>query len=163
MRYQPVFSSVWRNDRFKYEFTTNAKLLWLYLLTCDHANSIGLYKLSTGYATADLGWRADSYKSRLSEILKPGKTGESMAWFDEKSQVICISRWLHWKPLQNENQVKGAIKALDEVPPTRLLFDFNAIVEQLEALRDKPLYKPLLERLAKRLGKGFPKGSERVS
>jgi len=136
--YQKIEVKIWNDKKFR-ELSGNAKYLFLYLLTSPHSNSIGLYVLPKGYILEDLNWDFERLGGPFGELLDKGFIG-----YDETVRVIFIKNQLRHRPLENPNQVAGALKVLKALPKTPL---FSMLLERL----DKPLYKPLGELLGEPL------------
>lgn len=54
-----IYCSLWDSERFRALPNSEAQLFYLYVQTSDSSNNIGCYKLKTGYAMDDLGWRIE--------------------------------------------------------------------------------------------------------
>lgn len=141
--YQRVESSIWNKKRFK-SVSDDAKILYLYVIINPHGNMTGLYSLPTGYAMEDLGWSDPKrFTKGLKELLEAGLIG-----YDYDNKIVLDKNQLLKFPLQNPNQVIGAISKLKELPFTKLFKELTEILKQ----DGKPLYKPMVEWLDKRLG-----------
>lgn len=140
-RYQPILTSIWTDEKFT-KFNDVQKVLWMYLLTCPHSNMLGLYRLPVGYAVSDLHWSSERFQERFGELLQ-----EQFLEWDEEGQIVLIKNHLKHRPLENQNQVKAAIKVLDTIPRTPLFSSLLSMVERF----GKPFTKPLQERLRERL------------
>jgi len=142
-QYQRVEVSIWNKKRFK-GLSDDAKTLYLYIIINPHGNMTGLFYLPQGYALEDLNWSSEKrFTKGLGELLEEGLVG-----YDFDNKIILDKNQLIKFPLQNPNQVKGAISKLKELPFTKLFKDLAEIIKA----DGKPLYKPLLEWLDKRLG-----------
>src|SRR5262245_486570 len=137
MRYNRIDQRFW-TDRAVRGWTDDAKLLALYLLTSPHRATEGLFRLPKAYIQADLEWSAERLGQPFRQLLE-----SRFLDYDDDAQVVLIRNALKYQPLQNDNQVTAALKALEELPPTRLAWDFRQLAEQF------------CQRLAKRLPQGF--------
>ena len=117
-------------------------LLALYLLTCFHRNSEGLYYLPKAYVEADLGWEADLVGERMARLLE-----DRFIEYDQKAEVVFVCNALKYHEPKSERQVKGAISALEEVPTTPLLASFLSVAETHAQTLAKELRKVFRDRL----------------
>lgn len=86
--FSKVSPAIWRPGRFLVLPTTEAKLLYLYFVTCEHMNSAGSYRLPDGYACADLGWSIEEYRAERQRLVEGG-----MIAFDANTSEIYVERW----------------------------------------------------------------------
>jgi len=121
-----------------------ARELYLYIITCPHGNMLGMFVLRPGYVVDDLRL---SSRQRFAQLLGELLHQHLVAW-DEEAEIILDLEYLDKHPLDNPNQVKAAVKKLDELPKTKLFSDLKQLIERL----GKPLYEPLLKRLDERFG-----------
>jgi hypothetical protein len=89
--------------------------LALYLLTCEHRNLEGLYRLPKPYIAADLGWGVRKVEEQLTTVCASG-----FAVYDEDAQIVLIPKALKHQAPSTENQIKGAIAQLERIPRTSL-------------------------------------------
>ena len=61
---------LWRGQAFK-RLSQPAKLLYLYLITSEHSNASGLFRLPVAYAAADTGMIADEIEQAHDERGEP--------------------------------------------------------------------------------------------
>jgi hypothetical protein len=145
MRYYPVDMRFWSDPRVR-GWSDDAKLLALYLLTCPHRTTEGLFRLPKLYVQADLGWSAERLAEPFRELLAEPFPQPGFMDHDEAAQVVLIRNAMKYQPPQNDNQVKAALSRLEELPPTPLTSTFKALAERF------------CQRLAKRLPEGFGEG-----
>lgn len=94
--------------------------LGLYLLTCDHRNLEGLYRLPKPYVAADLGWPARKVEETLASICADG-----FAMYDEDAEMVLIPNALKHQSPSTTNQIKGAMAQLERIPKTTLWHAFR--------------------------------------
>lgn len=133
---------LWTDEKFK-KLSDDGKFLFLYVLSCPHRNILGFYFLPIPYGSFDLDWKSERFTKGLQELLDKGLINYN---FD--TNIIFIKNFLKYNPLENPNQVKGAIKALNTLPTNSI---DTELVSYLETI-NKPFIKPLLELLRERLG-----------
>lgn len=138
-----VDALIWSDDKFK-ALSDDGKLIFLYLLTSGHRNVIGLYHLPIPYGSYDMNWEVKRFTKGLQELLDKGLVN-----YNFNTNIVLITNYLKYNPLENPNQVKGAIKALNSIPTNGL---DKQLIDYLKGL-DKPFIKPLVELLQERLAK----------
>lgn len=114
-RYYRVAPKVWRHAK-KAGWGDRETLLALYLLTCPHRNMAGLYYLPREYMQADLGWDA----ALVSDTLAALEDDDFLAYDYEAGVVLILNARAYDAP-DNPNQVKAAMRQLEELPATPLL------------------------------------------
>lgn len=70
---------LWRSPTFK-RLSQSAKLLYLYLLTSEHANALGAYRLPVAYAAADIGMAGDEIEHAHVELEQAGMAARREDW-----------------------------------------------------------------------------------
>lgn len=130
-RVSPKF---WVNERRAW--TDAERLLGLYLLTCEHRNTEGLYRLPKGYICEDLGWTPRKASETLAALVSEGFVA-----YDEDAQVVFLPKALLQQRPTTRKQVQGALNELGRLPRTVLWRDFMAACDQhaprlATALRD---------------------------
>jgi len=142
--YAKVTRKIWHTSQFR-ALSREARELYLYIITCPHGNILGMFVLRPGYVVDDL--RLPS-RQRFTQLLGELLHQHLVAW-DPDAEIILDLEYLDKHPLDNPNQVKAAVKKLDELPKTKLFSELKLLIERL----GKPLYEPLIKRLDERLGK----------
>jgi len=139
--YTKIDELIWTDDKFN-ELSDDGKILFFYTLTNSHRNILGFYFLPVPYASFDLKWTPQRLDKGLRELL-----GKRLISYNFDTSIMFIKNYLKYNPLDNPNQVKGAVNALKKIPTNGIDQALKDIIETL----DKPLYKPLIEQLEKRL------------
>lgn len=109
--YSKVAPSLWHSERFNGLGSDDAKLAYLYLLTCEHQTSAGCYRLPDAYAAADLRWPLERYQRALAELIRAGLVSH-----DTASSVVRITRWFRFNPPMNAKHLTGIRLMLDRLP-----------------------------------------------
>ena len=138
------------------------KMLGLYLLTCEHRTSEGLFRLPVEYMAADLSgadglgcdlagaWSAERVTKTLADL-----SADGFVRYDHAARVVFLPRALAYQPPENPNQRKAAIKNLQALPQTDLLADFIASAArhcpELAREAAERLPEPLRQRLRESL------------
>lgn len=139
MAYQRVPDRIWSR-----QWDDDTRLLALYLMTCPHRLTEGLFRMPKGYILADLQWPPERLAEPFTKLLR-----EQFIDYDDEAEVLLLREALIDQQPENPNQVKAAMKRLDTIPQTRLFSDFLQLAEQYA----ERLVEPLREQLPKRLPK----------
>ena len=138
-----VDERLWSDEKYR-KLSDDGKLLFIYVLACSHRNMIGLYLLPVQYGSYDLNWKEERFNKGLVEL-----SDKSFIKYNFNTNIVYIKNFLKYNPLENPNQVKGAIKVLESIPTNAI---DTELIKELERA-DKPFNKPLIELLYKGLGK----------
>lgn len=125
-----VSPAVWRSNRFRRLATTDAQLLYLYFLTCEHQNSAGCFRIPDGYACADLGWETGRYVTARDTLVD----GE-MVSFDQEGEVVYIRRWFKHSPPMNDKHAVGTRKIIADIENDSLREVVEAEFDEADRLR----------------------------
>ena len=148
--YTRINAIIWNDAKFK-SLSFEDRLLFVYLLTCPHRNILGLYYCPISYISADINMTSERVSKGLGELFRKG-----FVTLDYGSETILINNFLSYNPIENPNQAKAALKALDTLPQTPLINDILELLKAFEANHIKELTEKIkLHRLVK--------GSERVT
>lgn len=123
-RYVKFFPKLW-NDRSIRALPEDSRFLYIYLSSCPHGNMAGFYHLPLGYAAVDLQWPLDRIENALADC-----ESAKLVKYDHLESVVLIQNFLEYNMLDNPNQAKGAVKCLQELPPTPLFENFKQCAEQ---------------------------------
>jgi len=119
--YGKISTSIWNSRKFS-KISDDARLLYLYLHTCPHVNSVGCFVLKDGYATADLGWDEKRYREAMHSLCDAFLTA-----FDSQESLVRIINFLKFDPFTNPKHAQGAAKIAISLPDS---------AEKLNVLRD---------------------------
>lgn len=101
------------------------RLLALYLITCPHANMIGLYYLPIGYIALDLGIPLEGASKGLRRASEGG-----FAHYDEPSEFVWVPEMARFQVAPSlepsDKRVKGIQKLYDSLPQNLFLHEFYA-------------------------------------
>ena len=100
----------WNSRKFA-GIDDEAKLLYLYLLSSPHSNSVGCFVLKNGYATADLGWEVKAYLKAIDSLSKAGLIG-----YNQEESLVRIVNFLSFEPFTNQKHAMGALKQAYQLP-----------------------------------------------
>ncbi|EKW5591859.1 hypothetical protein NNT41_004115 [Raoultella planticola] len=108
--YGKVHTSFWISDGMR-RVSDDARLLALYLLTGQHTNMIGCFRLPDGYVSEDLSWTSERVSKWFDELSENG-----FATRDSSSKWVLIRNFLTWNSVENPNQGIAALRLFDQVP-----------------------------------------------
>lgn len=121
-KYWRISPRIW----LKHHWTEDMKFLALYLLTCEHRTTEGIFRLPKAYICGDLGWDMGRIEEAFSGLIKEGFIA-----YDDQAQVVLLKKALKWQRPETSNHMKAAVKALSELPETHLFAEFLAICKDL--------------------------------
>lgn len=119
-RYVNIATRIWHDEKFR-ELPDDAKMLFVYLLTCPHGNMCGLFYLPALYACHDLGWTEERYMATIGLLREQVCTDED---------VVLIKNFVRYNPIKGPKQAIGAARRLQEVPETVLIGPFLEILKE---------------------------------
>lgn len=124
--FSKVSPTLWHSERFNSLTSDDAKLTYLYLLTSEHQNSAGCYRLPDAYAAADLRWQLDRYRAARVELENAG-----LIRFDASASVVMITRWFRFNPPMNSSHLKGIKHILARLPSQQIWEEAAAELDEL--------------------------------
>lgn len=108
--YGKVHTSFWISDGMR-QVSDDARLLALYLLTGQHTNMIGCFRLPDGYVSEDLGWHFERVSKGFDELSRNGFVSR-----DSTSKWVLIRKFMTWNSIENPNQGISALRLFSQVP-----------------------------------------------
>ena len=142
-RYSRVERKVWRDEKFR-KLTPRARMLWLYLLTCDaHGGFPGLFLLRLSSAAEDLSgdgfaWSVEQIRASFAEAEKL-----EMVRRDEPTGVVWLPNALRKHDRMSVSNAKGWRSAWAELPDCELTR--AAFRAAIDALNDEETPGPLVD------------------
>lgn len=140
-RYYHVSPRIWEKP-----WSEDARYLALYLLSCRHRTLEGLFKLSKAYIADDLGWTAERLAQPFADLV-----ADDFIRYDEQAKVVMIVKALEYQAPQNPNQVKAAIRKLDDIPETPLLADLLDAAQSLAQRSGKQFHEQFAQAVWQRI------------
>lgn len=137
--YSKISPSVWRSRRF-INLSDSSKLLFLYVITNPHVNSVGCYPLPDGYACADLGWPLDEYLKARDEVIQ-----SNMVDFDETTHEVLIDCWFKHNPPMNDKHAIGTNRLLADINSPHLREKATLALNKADEQRTEALAKKKAE------------------
>lgn len=104
-----VSPALWRSPRIG-ALDSDGRVLFFFLLTSEHSNSAGCFRMPPAYACSDLGWTLDRYDLALSAIVSQGLAGT-----DSKTGEVFIERWFHHSPPTNLKHALGTMSVITRI------------------------------------------------
>lgn len=136
-RYYRVSPKFWSTAERR-GWDDDTRLLALYLLTCPHRTTEGIFRLPRKYVQADLEWSPQRFDERLRQLIDDG-----FCKYDADAQVVLVTGAMKYQACANPNMAAGVVKRLAELPETPLTCDFKRLAERFD------------EQLTKALPEGF--------
>ena len=133
--FSKISPAVWRSKRFFTLPSDDAKFAYLYLLTCEHQNSAGAFRLPTGYAVEDLGWTPERFLAAIE-----GLTNAGMVLRDEETAEMVIANWFKHNPPMNPKHRIGIVQTLERLESADL---HETALERLEEVSPDPDAEPV--------------------
>ena len=111
-RYGRINSSLWTNSEKWRQTRGNdqARLLYFYLHTNQHANSVLTYYLPMAYMADAMGWDLNTTKEALGRL-----STTSLVVFCEPENVVHVVGAVIQDPPTNKDHAKSMVKALSEI------------------------------------------------
>ena len=114
-------STIWQSRRFNRLGSDGARLAFCYIISCDHGNVIGTYRLNPRYMAADRSISADQAEGELEDMAQVG-----LIDYDGGEGLIHIRRWFGRNRITNRNYLIGAIRSVHDLPQTSRLVGMAA-------------------------------------
>lgn len=124
MRFHKVDSSFWIDEETRM-WDVKTKQLAIYILTNQHRNSEGLFRLPKYYIAGDLNFKIDEINEIIDTLIQ-----SDFIEYDDQNSIILIKKALKYDPTKNKNHQKAAVKKLQELPKSDLFLDFLKLAEK---------------------------------
>lgn len=128
-QFNVVSPALWRSPRFL-KLSSDARVLHLFMLTSEHQNSSGSFRLPGGYACADLGWTLDQYEAARKELCE-----SELVLFDDTTDEVYVLRWFKHARPANDKHAQGAASRIDKIESDRIHHQAEADFEEAEGER----------------------------
>lgn len=110
--YHRVYVEFWDDTR---QWGERLQRIALYLLTCKHRSTEGLYHLPKGYASEDLGLSLTAVSKAFTDLQRRG-----FIEYDEEAKVVLLVKALARQRPTTDKQIVGAVAVLARLPKTPL-------------------------------------------
>ena len=104
-----VDSGFWRSRKMR-GASDQAKLLCLYLISCPHGNSVGLFHIPLAYIQADLGWSEKQVRIQVSELVS-----RHILEFDFDHDLLRFVGWWQHNPIDNGKHAAAVARQMAEL------------------------------------------------
>lgn len=108
--FSKVSPKLWRSPRFRSLDSDDAKLLYVFLLSCEHQTSAGCFRLPDAYAASDLAWDAERLHTARVQLIEVG-----LVVHDSGTDEYFVPRWFWHNPITNPKHMKGAERLISEL------------------------------------------------
>ena len=155
-KYQSVLNSTWDDPVFQ-QWSPEAKLLFLNLITSARHNPIGLYAVSTKILMTETGLPEEKFQAAFAELQKP-LNGYARVRYDQETSTVWIVNTLKHQPEvspRNKNLIRHMEAILRQHAGSVLVAEFLKRYRFLLQASCKPLLNFF------RGGKGASKGLAR--
>lgn len=150
--YHRVFSRLWVNPVYR-SCSEDGRHALVYLLTCPHRNTEGLFRLPIPLAAYDLGWQHDRTDRAMAELETAGFIA-----LDRDTDLVWLVNAVKWNAPRGPKQIKGAVNVLAEVPSSPLRAQYldrcRSVCPELAAAISEHL------RWSETVSEGFPYPSD---
>ncbi|MFF2885093.1 hypothetical protein [Bacillus toyonensis] len=122
-KYRHVQTSFWSDARVSEEMTPEDKYFYLYLMTNEHTNQIGVYQITRKQMAFELGYSIESAKSLLDRFINH----HNLVVYNEETRELCILNWGKYnlnkggKPI--EDCIKKELKSIKDLSLVRLVLE----------------------------------------
>lgn len=103
-KYRPVFVDLWSCDDKFQDYSSSGKLLYIYLITNNHVNESGLYRIT--YKT--ISNETEIPKTRV-ENLVHGELSNNIS-YDKKNNVVFVHKFLKYNGSGNPDLIKKSVE-----------------------------------------------------
>ena len=108
--YGQIQSAFWTHPDIQ-GLSIQAKVVGAYLLTSQHTNGIGCFRVPVGYISIDLNIDTETVLNGISEL-----AGNGILVHDSTSEYILIPAFLRWNVIPNPNAAKARVKEFEVIP-----------------------------------------------
>jgi len=122
-KYRHVQTSFWSDARVSEEMTPEDKYFYLYLMTNEHTNQIGVYQITRKQMAFELGYSIESAKALLDRFINH----HELVVYNEETREVCILNWGKYnlnkggKPI--EDCIKKELKSIKDLSLVRLVLE----------------------------------------
>lgn len=142
-----VSPSLWTSRRFR-GVGSEARLHFLYLVTCAHIDSTGCYRLPDAYACADRGIDAATHAAVTAELIAADMIAAD-------AEYVLIKRWFKHNPPMSLDHATGTRRRIARIESDALRLECEeafleaevALKERLDQINEARAEKALKARL----------------
>lgn len=126
MSFSKVNNSFWCDSKVE-NWDSTTKFFALYLMTNQHSNSEGFYKLPLAYISFDLKLKTEKIKDLISYL-----TTQDFISYDQQNSIVFIKKALKYNQIKNQNQRQAAYNKLDNLKHSYLYQHFIRAAENYD-------------------------------
>jgi hypothetical protein len=108
-KFGQIESGFWHSKKL-HAATDQAKLLAVYLLSCPHRNSSGMFRVPLAYIGADLGWPEKQVRIQVSELVS-----RRLIEYDEQVSILRFVGWFGHNEVDNRKHAQAVINQIEEL------------------------------------------------
>lgn len=105
--YGKVYTSFWTSEDTR-ALSEDGRTLALYLLTCEHGNMLGCFRIPDAYAAEDLQWEYERVSKGFEELFEKG-----FSYRCDRTFWVVIQHYLKWNQFENPNVGTAAGKLFE--------------------------------------------------
>lgn len=106
-----ISCSIWRSRRFRALASDAARLVYLYLHTTTHGNSVGTFVLPPEMAALDLKISADQVREAYVELAQVGLTR-----YDHEEELVQIRDFFRFNAISSRKHLQGPLRVIHALP-----------------------------------------------
>ncbi len=106
-----VISSLWGSPKFRALANDTHRLAYHYVLTNQHGNAIGAYRLPLAYIGADMDHPEPVVREAMHDLCSAG-----LVDYDASAGVVRVLSWYEHNPITNAKHFIGAVSAFALLP-----------------------------------------------
>ena len=88
-KFRHIHTAFWSDAKVSEEMTPEDKYFYLYLLTNEHTNQIGVYAITKKQIAFDLGYSIESVRALMDRFINNHK----LILYNEETREMCILNW----------------------------------------------------------------------
>jgi hypothetical protein len=150
-QFSKVSPAIWASRKFR-GVSSLARNFLLYLITNEHIDSSGCYRLPDAYAAHDFGVETDEIETLYAELVEADLISR-----DKEAEWVLIKRWFKHNPPTNESHATGTRKLISQIESDTLREETETVFEDAIAT----LEGQLAEKNARKAERGGQPGNGR--
>lgn len=123
---RPINTKMWTDRKVVDKFTSEDKLMWIYLLTNDNLNNLGCYKVSTNKMSFDTGFTKNTIENLLLRFMEYHKVLD----YDSITNEILIKNYHKYHWTASPTYRKSLEKLYDDVESKFLKNSLDKIIKE---------------------------------
>ena len=149
-----ISTALWTNSKKFKSLDDEAKLLYLYMHSCPHVNSVGCYYLPKGYISADLGWNDRSIDRAMKALCI------ALIQYNKTENIVKIEGFLDHSKITNKNHAIGAVKIVMSLPDCEEKYSIINELKRDKYCKSLPEIKTFERPIDSPMDRGIPTETE---